>query len=92
MRKNTDLKDDALQLAKRDLAADAETEVWEMLDRAVTGLDNATQEILTEYLNGTTFEQLSVKRGLKKQEVELWITRAKRELIKRLRTECMVRQ
>lgn len=92
MRKNGKHEDDASRLAHHGLAAEAEATVWKALDVAISGLDPESQELLNDYLNGTTVEEISKKRGLKKTDVEAWVARAKRELIKQLRTECVVRQ
>lgn len=91
-KKNTTLETDVEQLAKRSITAEVEDKVWSALDHAIAGLDEASQALLNEYFNGTTVAELSERHGLRHDQMEAWIVRSKRELIKRLRSKCTVRQ
>lgn len=92
MKKNTELATDVEKLAKQSVIAEAEARVSQVMDRALSELDRESRDLLSDYFNGSTVEQLSTDRGLSKQDIEVWIARSKRELIKRLRAECTVRQ
>jgi DNA-directed RNA polymerase specialized sigma24 family protein len=92
MKKNTELANDVEKLAKQSVAAEAEARVWKIMDRALSELDEESRDLLSDYFNGSTVEELSAARGLSPKNIEAWIARSKRELVKRLRAECTVRQ
>ncbi len=92
MKKNTELRTDVEKLAKQSVQAEVESRVWAVMERAMSELDQESRELLEEHFNGATVQSLSESRGLAKKDVEVWLARTKRELIKRLRTECTVRQ
>ncbi len=92
MKKNSELKTDVEKLAGQSIAAEAEDQVFAVMGRAMGELDAESRELLEDHFGGATVDELSISRGLSRKETEMWLGRTKRELIKRLRTVCTVRQ
>jgi hypothetical protein len=88
---NTELENDVEKLAKQSIAAEVESKVFAVLERAMGELDVETRELLEDHFNGTKIDALAESRGLKKAEAEEWLKRAKRDLNNKIRTGFSVR-
>ena len=93
MRKRDDeLTRDVEELVEKSTAEEAIAAVWKTFDQALADLDDDSRQLLNEYFGGTTIEEMCRSRGVAEAEMKACLDRSKRELIKRLRSDCPVRQ
>ena len=89
---NTKLFTDVEALLEQSVVAEASTKVWNQFEAALAKLDEASVELLLEHFRGATAKQLSRDRQISLAEMEAWLTKAKRDLIRHLRSGFQVRQ
>src|SRR4051812_30653249 len=85
-------KQDVEELLEKSVVEDAFSRVLSKLDEAMDSLDEDSRELLGRFFEGTNLETLCREKGVSKQEMELWIQRAKRDLNQHLRSRCAVKQ
>ena len=87
-----DLRQDVEDLTMKAVPEEALGKVWEQFESAMDSLDGDSRTLIDEYFRGTTPRSLSRRHGISEEEVETWISRAKRQLITNLRNARAVKQ
>lgn len=92
MKKSTsELREDVSDLLERVTVEEANQSIWNKLDHALSSLDPQSQEILNDYFNGTSIQELSRKHSLSVAETQAWVHQIKRKLISQLQRKVSTR-
>ncbi len=83
---------DTLELLAKVDVEDASQSVWGIFDAALKELPEKSRELLNEHFSGTGSRQMAQKLGIPEAEAKACVELAKSELIRRIRTNCRVRQ
>ena len=83
---DSELLEDVQDLLETSVIAEATDKVWERFEHAMGEMDPASLEIITRYFRGESAATISRDKGLSEDEVQAWLTQAKRELIHFLRS------
>lgn len=89
---NIPFREEVSELVERSVAAEAAAKVWQRFEAALEELDEQSQEIFAEFLNGTSVATLAQQRGLEPSAMQDWIKQIKRQLNEKLRQTAKVKQ
>jgi DNA-directed RNA polymerase specialized sigma24 family protein len=83
---------DVEELVHKVTVQEAQMAVEKRLEQALDKLDPKSRELLLDYFNGTTLEEMSEQNSISLNEARDWINQIKRQLISQLQRNNSARQ
>ena len=88
---SNDLREDVSELVEKVTVEEARNTVLDKLESAFKTLDPKSREVLQDYFNGVTLEELSQQNAISITQTQDWIREIKRQLITQLQRNNSVR-